>query len=36
MTLSVFKFIMEFKGISGDLNMGTHVAMNGDERAKTQ
>ena len=36
MTPSVSKFIIEFKGISGDPNMGAHVAMYGDERAKTQ
>ena len=34
MTPSVSKFIRELKGISGDPNMGTHVAMYGDERAK--
>jgi hypothetical protein len=31
---SVSKFIIEFNGISGDPNMGAHVAMYGDERAK--
>ena len=34
MTPSVSKFIRELKGIIGDPNMGTHVAMYGDERAK--
>ena len=34
MTLSVSKFILESKGISGAPNMGAHAGMYGDERAK--